>query len=199
MSMKLVVEDETIPGKQVKVTGILYLEEIAEGGTDTETGTDGDSTYTPPTDTPVESEDPTTETEVPQEPLPESKYQCDGNTEVIGYGEIRTLLNVRLGNSSDAPRITTYRKDTIVEILEFCANEWLRIVCKESGTGYAYVCNVDDVYVTVGRGIYTVQDGDTIKTVAQKTLGSASRYEEIKRLNGMKDNVIAEGLVLLIP
>lgn len=190
MSMKLVVENEAVSGKAVRVKGVLYLEE-------TEEASDNDL---PTESIPKEDEaDKTTESEAPQPPLTDNGYQCDGNSEVIGYGEIRTLLNVRMGNSPDAPRITTYRKDTIVEILEFCSNEWLRIVCRESSTGYAYVCNVDNVYVTVGKGIYTVQDGDTINTVAQKTLGSASRYEEIKRLNGMKDNVIAEGLVLLIP
>ena len=32
-----------------------------------------------------------------------------------------------------------------------------------------------------------------------KTLGAESRYEEIKMLNGMKDNVLSVGFVLLIP
>lgn len=44
-------------------------------------------------------------------------------------------------------------------------------------------------------------DGNTatIRYGELKTLGAESRYEEIKMLNGMKDNVLSVGFVLLIP
>lgn len=48
---------------------------------------------------------------------------------------------------------------------------------------------------------FILNDGNTatIGYGELKTLGAESRYEEIKMLNGMKDNVLSVGFVLLIP
>ncbi|MCC8103684.1 MAG: LysM peptidoglycan-binding domain-containing protein [Clostridiales bacterium] len=123
----------------------------------------------------------------------------DGNTEVIGYAKLRTMMNIRDKNSLDSEIVTIYKKDTFVPILQYCSNSWVRIICEEADCGYAYVCNTDNVYLIIGKSIYTVQKGDTIKSIAADLLGDEERYTEIKTLNEFSSNVIAEGQVLLIP
>lgn len=47
---------------------------------------------------------------------------------------------------------------------------------------------------------YTVKVGDSLWAIAEKFLGSGSRYPEIRDLNGIKnDNVIYAGQLLKIP
>ncbi len=43
---------------------------------------------------------------------------------------------------------------------------------------------------------YTVQEGDTITSIAKQELGKASRYVEIVRLNGLRVATLAPGEVL---
>ena len=69
------------------------------------------------------------------------EYKNDGGEQVIAYARLKTLMNIRAGNALDAELITTYRKNTIVEVLQECDNGWLRIKCPESRNGYAYVSN----------------------------------------------------------
>lgn len=47
--------------------------------------------------------------------------------------------------------------------------------------------------------VHTVVHGDTLWAIAQKYLGSGSRYPEIKTLNGLTSNVIYSGMKLKIP
>lgn len=47
--------------------------------------------------------------------------------------------------------------------------------------------------------VHTVVHGDTLWAIAQKYLGSGSRYPEIKTLNGLTSNVIYSGQKLKIP
>lgn len=49
------------------------------------------------------------------------------------------------------------------------------------------------------QGTYTVQAGDTLWAIAEHYLGSGTRWEEIKELNGMKNSLIVPGQVLQIP
>lgn len=49
-----------------------------------------------------------------------------------------------------------------------------------------------------GSITHTVVHGDTLWAIAEKYLGDGSRYEEIKRLNGLSSNVIYSGQVLKI-
>lgn len=46
---------------------------------------------------------------------------------------------------------------------------------------------------------YQVQSGDTLWKIAQKQLGSGSRYKEIMELNGLKSDVIYPGMKLRLP
>lgn len=46
---------------------------------------------------------------------------------------------------------------------------------------------------------YTVRTGDSLWAIAVRMLGSGSRYTEIKRLNGLKSDMIKPGQVLKLP
>ena len=46
---------------------------------------------------------------------------------------------------------------------------------------------------------YTVRTGDSLWGIAAKMLGDGSRYTEIKRLNGLKSDLIQPGQVLRLP
>lgn len=46
---------------------------------------------------------------------------------------------------------------------------------------------------------YTVRTGDSLWAIAARMLGSGSRYDEIKRLNGLKSDLITPGQVLRLP
>lgn len=46
---------------------------------------------------------------------------------------------------------------------------------------------------------YTVKKGDTLWGIAASQLGRGFRYREIKKLNGLKTNIIKEGQVLKLP
>lgn len=47
--------------------------------------------------------------------------------------------------------------------------------------------------------IYTVQQGDSLWSIAEKTLGSGARYPEIMKLNGLSNPLIYPGMQLKIP
>lgn len=50
-----------------------------------------------------------------------------------------------------------------------------------------------------GTKTYTVKAGDSLWAIADKELGDGSRYNEIKTMNGLKDNTIHKGQVLELP
>ncbi|MCD8159261.1 MAG: LysM peptidoglycan-binding domain-containing protein [Clostridiales bacterium] len=210
--MSLII-DESMFGKPLRVSGTIVLEDVSEDAeaVETEVGTDTDTEEinTEGQDTESQSSDSQEEQDTAeQQETPETDEvdtgsvddaENDGNTEVIGYGKLRTMMNIRNKNSLDSEIVTIYKKDTIVPILQYCSNSWARIVCEETDCGYAYVCNTNNVYLIIGKSIYTVEKGDTIKSIAAALLGDEERYTEIKSLNEFSSNVIAEGQVLLIP
>ena len=127
------------------------------------------------------------------------EYKNDGGEQVIAYARLKTLMNIRTGNALDAELITTYRKNTIVEVLQECDNGWLRIKCPESRTGCAYVSNEEGQYAFVGKGLYTVAARDNLWKIAEKHLGNGTRYTEIRQLNGLTCNIIRVGMPLILP
>lgn len=52
---------------------------------------------------------------------------------------------------------------------------------------------------TASEGTYTVKEHDTLWGIAERELGYARRAFEIKQLNGMIDDVVYPGQVLLMP
>lgn len=149
--------------------------------------TDGDSAEP---DTPME----------PSEEFPEAvAYENNGGEKVVAYARLKTLMNIRAGNALDADLITVYRKGMIVEVLQECGNGWLRIKCRESATGYAYVSNEEGQYAFVGKGLYTVAARDNLWKIAEKKLSDGTRYTEIRQLNGLTCNIIRVGMPLILP
>ena len=73
---------------------------------------------------------------------------------------------------------------------------------KESGGGstvYGWVDAADISTGDSGYETYTVVSGDTLWGIAQKKLGSGTRYKEIMTLNGLTSSTIRVGQVLKIP
>ena len=95
--------DGEMRGKPVYVRGILYLEDVPEEGGDSPGGSVGESTGNTEGSGPggsTESTEPVPDPE-PTDPSQDTKptgYENDGNTETIGYGELKTLMNFRVLN-----------------------------------------------------------------------------------------------------
>ena len=172
---------------------------------DEETGPAG--TVPETTDGNVESDESVTsdgetgqETNGPEKEFPEAvEYDYDGNDTPIAYAKLKTLMNIRDGNSLDAESLTTYRKGIVAEVLQVCGDGWLRIRCPESDTGFAYV-NGNAAYIYgLGEKLYTVSPKDNLWKIAEEQLGDGTRYTEIRVLNGLTCNVIRVGMQLVLP
>lgn len=129
-----------------------------------------------------------------EEDFPSAEPQPDA----IAFGKLKTLMNIRKEPSLEAEAVTVYPMNTIVEVLELCDN-WLKIKCPEAEDGIAYVLNEDDAYVFVGRAVYEVVAGDNLWRIAERKLGSGTRYTDIRELNGLTSNAIRIGMKLLLP
>lgn len=116
----------------------------------------------------------------------------------IAYGKLKTLMNIREMPDTGAEVVTVYKKNTLIEIIEFCAG-WLKIKCPEAASGLAYVLNSADTYAFTASKIYTVTPGDNLWKIAEKELGDGSRCADIRALNGLTSNAIRVGMKLLIP
>lgn len=116
----------------------------------------------------------------------------------IAYGKLKTLMNIREMPDTSAEVVTIYKKNTLIEIVEFCAG-WLKIKCLEAASGLAYVLNSADTYAFTASKIYTVVPGDNLWKIAEKELGDGSRCADIRALNGLTSNAIRVGMKLLIP
>ena len=73
--------------------------------------------------------------------------------------------------------------------------------CADANPGYnVFDASGTKVYPAASADTtYTVVHGDTLWGIAQKLLGSGSRYKEIVELNGLKSSVIYAGQKLKIP
>lgn len=128
-----------------------------------------------------------------------TEYETDDNEKTIAYARLKTLMNIREGNSLEADILTTCKKDTILEVLQFCAGGWLRVRSAISGTGYAYVSNEEGQYADIGYGLYTVKRGDNLWMIAEEQLGDGTRYTELRTLNGLTSNATRVGMQLILP
>lgn len=63
-----------------------------------------------------------------------------------------------------------------------------------------YVLRFAEEEATTTDGeLYTVQDGDTLWALAERWLGSGTRYAEIMEANGLKHDLLTVGMVLKLP
>ena len=53
--------------------------------------------------------------------------------------------------------------------------------------------------ISTSSKTYTVKRGDSLWSIAQRYLGSGARYNEIKKLNNLKSNLLKEGQTLILP
>ena len=58
---------------------------------------------------------------------------------------------------------------------------------------------IDKKLQSNGTKTYTVKRGDSLWSIAQRYLGSGARYNEIKKLNNLKSNLLKEGQTLILP
>ena len=152
---------------------------------------DEPETTTPVEDTPAEKE---AEVEVDEDEFPTAEELPATNA----YGKLKTLMNIRKKPSLDAEVVAVYKKNALVEVVQFC-DGWLKIKCAEAEAGVAYVLNSADTYAFTAGRIYTVVPGDNLWKIADKELGSGSRCADIRVLNGLTSNAIRVGMKLLIP
>ena len=155
-----------------------------------------------------EPEEKTPEEESPdEEPAADEEKKSDSAKEeyptaeefpaTMAYGKLKTLMNIREMPDTGAEVVTVYKKNTLIEIVEFCAG-WLKIKCPEAASGLAYVLNSADTYAFTASKIYTVAPGDNLWKIAEKELGDGSRCADIRALNGLTSNAIRVGMKLLI-
>ena len=134
-----------------------------------------------------------------EEPVNEDEFPTAEELPVtIAYGKLKTLMNIRTDPDLESEVVTVYKKNTIVEIVEFC-DGWLKIKCPEAEDGLAYVLNSADTYAFTSSKIHAVVPGDNLWKIAEKELGDGTRYGEIRSLNGLTSNAIRVGMKLLIP
>ena len=86
-------------------------------------------TTVPVEDTPAEKE---AEAEVDENEFPTAEEL----PATIAYGKLKTLMNIREMPDTGAEVVTVYKRNTLIEIVEFCAG-WLKIKCPEAVSGLA--------------------------------------------------------------
>ena len=148
--------------------------------------------------TPEPDEEPTAAEEKENDSAEEEYPTAEEVPATIAYGKLKTLMNIREMPDTSAEVVTVYKKNTLIEIVEFCAG-WLKIKCPEAASGLAYVLNSADTYAFTASKIYTVVPGDNLWKIAEKELGDGSRCADIRALNGLTSNAIRVGMKLLIP
>ena len=151
-----------------------------------------------PDEEPSEEKDTPVTDEQKEGPGKEEYPTAEELPAAIAYGKLKTLMNIREMPDTSAEVVAIYKKNTLIEIVEFCAG-WLKINCPEAASGLAYVLNSADTYAFTASKIYTVVPGDNLWRIAEKELGDGRRCADIRALNGLTSNAIRVGMKLLIP
>ena len=151
-----------------------------------------------PDEEPSKEKDTPVTDEQKEEPGKEEYPTAEELPATVAYGKLKTLMNIREMPDTSAEVVAIYKKNTLIEIVEFCAG-WLKIKCPEAASGLAYVLNSADTYAFTASKIYTVVPGDNLWKIAEKELGDGSRCTDIRALNGLTSNAIRVGMKLLIP
>lgn len=184
------------PEEAVPVTG---AEEEEEHPVQDEPGKkEPETEEQPKEDDPADKEEPAEEKNE-ESTVDESEFPtAEELPATIAYGKLKTLMNIRKKPDTSAEVITVYKKNTLVEIIQFC-DGWLKIKCPEAEDGVAYVLNSADTYAFTASKIYEVRPGDNLWKIAVAELGDGNRCADIRALNGLTSNAIRVGMKLLIP
>lgn len=116
-----------------------------------------------------------------------SKYDQNDSTHVgIVTGTSGSTLKTVEGNTSDAVHERSYDLSN-------------KYILGYGVPAYGVTTSATVADSTSGYQTHTVVKGDTIWKIAEKYLGSGTRYKEIMTLNSLTSTTIHVGLVLLIP
>lgn len=127
------------------------------------------------------------------------RIYTSSTTTAVVYGMLKEEMNVRTSSSTKGTIITSYKKGTVVKILQILSNGWVKVVCKESSNGVGYISNVKGRYISYSIRSYTVKKGDTLWSIASKQLGSGSKYKVIMSMNQLNTQRIYIGQILYLP
>jgi hypothetical protein len=67
---------------------------------------------------------------------------------VIGKAVAKDYMNIRSGATTSASIYGTISPKTTVQVIEVLSSGWYKIVWEKASVGYAYTCNIDNVYYT---------------------------------------------------
>ena len=127
-----------------------------------------------PDEEPSKEKDTPVTDEQKEEPGKEEYPTAEELPATVAYGKLKTLMNIREMPDTSAEVVAIYKKNTLIEIVEFCAG-WLKIKCPEAASGLAYVLNSADTYAFTASRVYKVVPGDNLWKIAEKELGDGSR------------------------
>ena len=137
---------------------------------------------------------------------------CPGNWMYARMGDLASKVTAALGGSTDDITTTpAVQPATLYRVRKTWADSKsqkgaYKVLtnakkCADANPGYnVFDASGTKVYPAASADTtYTVVHGDTLWGIAQKLLGSGSRYKEIVELNGLKSSVIYAGQKLKIP
>ena len=133
------------------------------------------------------------------EPVVEDPTEEDEETPVVTYPEKLTegYYRVRTTWADKKSQVGAYR--VLANAKKATDENPGTFVFTDDGTAiYPVIGNTPSAKEEEYR-IHTVVKGDTLWDIAARYLGKGSRYPEIKKLNGLKSNVIYSGWKLKIP
>lgn len=95
---------------------------------------------------------------------------------------------------------TVKRGDTLSKIAAKFGTTYQKLA-SYNGIANPNIISVGQKIVIPGSGVrsYTVKAGDSLWAIAAKQLGDGTRYNEIKTMNGLKNNTIHAGQTLKLP
>ena len=104
------------------------------------------------------------------------------------------------GPAAKTETVYTVKKgDTLSKIAAEHGTTWQQLA-SYNGIANANSIRAGQIIKIPGKArTYTVKKGDSLWSIAQKQLGDGSRYNEIKKLNGLNSNTINAGQVLELP
>jgi nucleoid-associated protein YgaU len=125
-------------------------------------------------------------------PVVEAPLAVENKTHTVGNGELLGDIALKYYKSSKQ-----WRK--IAEANPGIDPKNLKVGQKLVIPGLAAKTSDAPVVAGAGERTYTIKSGDTLYLVAKKELGSASRWKEIEKLNGVSSSELRVGQVIKLP
>ena len=126
------------------------------------------------------------------QPVVEAPVAVENKTHTVANGELLGDIALKYYKSSKQ-----WRK--IAEANPGIDPKNLKVGQKLVIPGLAAKTSAAPLVAGAGERTYTIKSGDTLYLVAKKELGSASRWKEIEKLNGVSSNELHVGQVIKLP